>query len=108
MGSVLKFVRKQETGEPKLHELVERVRNLVRENFDCVGFDHPHLRENMVRRGKGMRDILETLRLGEGVKGPDLDKYGDLRIKLRRNVCGKRIQIVVAIREKDMTVITVF
>jgi len=108
MGDVIKFARKLEFGKPSLNELVLRVRELVSNNFDCVGFDHPHLQENMLRRGKGMRDILETLRWGEGIKGPDLDKYGDYRIKLRRNVCGKRTQAVVAIREKDMTVITVF
>ena len=33
-----------------------------------VSFDHPHLQERMATRGKTMRDILETLAKGEGVK----------------------------------------
>ena len=61
----------------------------------------------MIKRGKGMRDILEVLNKGEGVKGPDLDKYGDYRIKMRRHVCGKRTQVVVAVRKTDLTVVTV-
>ena len=44
----------------------------------------------MRERGKVMREILEVLKKGEGVSGPELDKYGDWRIKLRRCVCGKR------------------
>lgn len=54
-----------------------------------------------------MREILETLRKGEGVVTPTLDEYGDYRIKMRRIVSGKKIQVVVAVREKDFSVITV-
>ena len=54
-----------------------------------------------------MREILETVRNGEGVSGPTLDAYGDLRIKLRRYVAGRRVQVVVAVREKDFSVVTV-
>jgi Domain of unknown function (DUF4258) len=92
--------------KPTLRELVERVHELSKDS-DNFGFLHPHLQERMRLRGKSMRDVLETLRKGEGVKGPDLDQFGDYRIKLRRYVCGKRIQVVVAVRQNDFTVVTV-
>jgi hypothetical protein len=61
---------------------------------------HPHLQERMAQRGKTMRDILETVRKGEGVSGPVVDKYGDWRIRMRRSVAGRRVQVVVAVRER--------
>ena len=105
MGEVVQLRPAQR--KPTLQELVLRVRKLMKENPDCVGFDYPHLKERMVTRGKYMREILEVLKKGEGVKGPDLDKYGEYRIKLRRYCCGKRTQIVVAVRERELTVMTV-
>jgi len=54
-----------------------------------------------------MRDVLETLKKGEGVKNPEVDAYGDFRIKLKRCVSGKRVQVVVAVRDKDLSVVTV-
>jgi len=37
-----------------------------------------------------------------------LDKYGDSRIKLRRCVAENELKFVVAVRDKDMTVVTIF
>lgn len=93
--------------KPTLRELVLRLREL-RKDSDNMGLPHPHLKMRMKQRGKSMRDILETLKKGEGVSGPTLDRYGDWRIKLRRCVAGKRTQVVVAVRNTDFTVITVF
>ena len=107
MGKVIELKRMPRKVAPTLAELVARVHRLS-QNSENIGFPHPHLRERMKQRGKTMREILETLKKGEGVKGPDLDKFGDYRIKLRRCVCGKRTQVVVAIREEDLSVITVF
>lgn len=107
MGKVLEFKAPKQTPVPTLAELVARVRELAKDSQNMTLPD-PHLRQRMQQRGKTMRDILETLKKGEGIKGPDLDKFGDYRIKLRRCVCGKRTQIVVAIREKDFSVVTIF
>lgn len=107
MGKVVDFkAAAKQALPPSLQELVARVRELVA--ADAFDFDHPHIQGRMDQRGRTMREILETLKKGEGVRGPDVDKYGDYRIKLRRCVCGKRTQVVVAVREKDFTVVTVF
>ena len=105
MGDVVEL-KPRPKKEPTLPELVAKVRELAKDSLK-IGFDHPHIKQRMAQRGKTMREVLETLKKGEGVKGPDKDKYGDYRIKLRRCVCGKRTQIVVAVRESDLTVITV-
>jgi hypothetical protein len=86
--------------------LVERVHRLA-QRTENIGFLHPHLRQRMAQRGKTMRDILETVRRGEGVSGPTLDQYGDGRIRMRRSVAGRRVQVVVAVRERDFSVVTV-
>lgn len=91
---------------PTLSELVERVHDLAKDT-ENIGFLHPHLQERMALRGKTMRDILETVRRGEATSGPTLDKYGDWRIRMRRFVSGRRVQVVVAVREKDFSVVTV-
>ena len=92
---------------PSLVELVERVHEMAKDTNN-MGVQHSHLQERMARRGKSMRDILETVRKGEGVSGPTLDRYGDWRIRLRRLVAGRRVQVVVAVREKDFSVVTVY
>lgn len=91
---------------PTLQELVEHVRALAQDS-ENIGLLHPHLQERMAQRGKTIRHILETVRKGEGVSGPKRDPYGDWRIKLRRHVAGRRVQVVVAVRERDFTVVTV-
>lgn len=91
---------------PTLWELTDRVHRLAKEDPDCIAYG-VHVKERMSLRGKTMRDILETLQKGEGVKGPTIDEYGDFRIKLRRCVSGRRVQVVVAVREKDFSVVTV-
>ena len=106
MGDVVQLRKELRTVAPTLSELVDRVRALAKDS-DNIGFMSPDLKERMRVRGKVMREILELLKKGEGVKGPDLDEFGDYRIKLRRCVCGKRTQVVVAVRENDFSVITV-
>lgn len=91
---------------PSLRELVDRVHRLAKEDPDCICYSL-HLKDRMRQRGKTMRDVLETVKKGEGVKGPNLDEHGDFRIKLRRCVAGRRVQVVVAVREKDFSVVTV-
>jgi hypothetical protein len=106
MGNVVQLRQGLKKVPPTLKELVERVRHLMQDS-ENIGFMNPHVKQRMKQRGKTMREILEVLKKGEGVKGPDLDEFGDYRIKIRRCVCGKRTQVVVAVRENDFSVITV-
>jgi len=91
---------------PTADELVTRVRKLAKDT-ENIGFDHPHTKTRMAERSLTMRQILETIRKGECVSGPTLDKYGDWRIKLKRRVAGRRVQVVVAVKEKCIRVVTV-
>lgn len=61
----------------------------------------------MIQRGITMRQILEVARKGEAVSGPTLDEWGDWRIKLRRKVAGRRVQIVTAVKADLFIVVTV-
>jgi hypothetical protein len=40
-------------------------------------------------------------------RGPALDRNGDWRIRMRRSVAGRGVQVVVAVREHGFSVITV-
>lgn len=105
-AKILQLKAKTTPTTPTLGELVDRVHKLSKDSSNMM-LPHPHLKERMIRRGRTMREILETLRKGEGIMKPTLDDYGDYRIKMRRVVAGKRIQVVVAVRETDFSVVTV-
>lgn len=53
-----------------------------------------------------MRHILECLRSGDVVDGPKLDEHSDWRIKLRRYVTGRKVQVVVAVKKRRVVVVT--
>ncbi len=53
-----------------------------------------------------MRQILEVLRHGRAVSDPAADRYGEWRIKLKRRVAGRRVQVVVAVKEDHIVVVT--
>jgi Domain of unknown function (DUF4258) len=53
-----------------------------------------------------MRQVLDTLRQGSVIDGPDKDEWGDWRVKLQRRVAGRRVQIVVAVKETHLVLIT--
>ena len=42
------------------------------------------------------------------VGGPKLDEWDDWRIKLRRYVAGRRVDVWVAIKENHVVVITIY
>lgn len=84
--------------EAKVHELA-----LDSANID---FEHPHFRERLAQRSLSMRQVLETLRQGEAVSEPTKDRYGDWRLKLRRFVAGRRVQVVVAVKPDHLVVVT--
>lgn len=78
--------------ESKVHRLAQNTANLM--------FDHPHFQKRLVQRKLTMRQVLETLRQGGIVGIPVKDQWGDWRVKLRRKVAGRRVQVVVAVKEK--------
>jgi len=51
--------------------------------------------------------VLETIRKGSAVGTPHLDEWGDWRIKLRRRVAGRRVQVIVAVKTDHFVVVTV-
>jgi hypothetical protein len=105
MGNVVALRSAQNKKQPTLPELVARARALADDSWNVLLDQHVTLR--MEQRGKTMRDILETLKKGEGVRGPDRDERGGYQIKLRRCVCGKRTQIVVVVRDADLMVVAI-
>jgi len=69
-------------------------------------FDHPHFRLRLAERGLNMRQVLETVRKGSAVGVPTLDQWGDWRIKLRRKVAGRRVQVVIAVKADHFVLVT--
>jgi hypothetical protein len=98
-------LRPKQTPLPTLQDLVEKVREHANEGR--IGFDHPHVKERMATRGLTMRQVLEVARKGDGISGPTLDRWGDWRVKMKRLVAGRKVQIVVAVRESECVVVTV-
>jgi Domain of unknown function (DUF4258) len=84
--------------ELRVHELAKVSTN--------IHFGHPHFRDRLVERGLTMRQVLEVLRKGCITDGPTKDKWGDWRVKLQRRVAGRRVQIVVAVKENHLDVVT--
>jgi hypothetical protein len=91
---------------PSAQQLVARVRQMAA--ADKVGFDEPHFRENLATRHVNMRQVLETLKKGSPVGEPTLDQWGDWRLKLKRVVAGRRVQVVVAVKADHCVCVTVF
>jgi hypothetical protein len=69
-------------------------------------FNEPHFKQQLVARQLNMRQVLETVRKGCPVGSPKLDRWGDWRVKLRRKVAGKRVQVVLAVKEDHFVAIT--
>lgn len=95
----------QNSTAPSAPELVERARLLAIDTLN-IRMDHPHLRQRLAQRGLGMRHVLETIYTGRALGAPTLDKHGDWRIKIERLVAGRRVQVVIAVKEDHMVVVT--
>lgn len=89
-----------------LEELVEKAHKLA-EKAENVYFDNPHVQLRMHERKVSIRQIIDVLKHGKGIDGPSLDKYGDWRIKLKRFSAGRSVQVVVAVKDNHLEVITV-
>lgn len=72
-----------------------------------VDFEQPHFRERLRERDITMRQVLSTLQKGEIIDGPKRDAYNDFRVKMKRYVAGRKIQVVVALNVGKCTVVTV-
>jgi hypothetical protein len=93
---------------PTTEDLIRRIRVLAATESKTrhVHFNHPHFQLRLDQRGLNMRLILETLREGVATGKPTLDPYGDWRIKLRRTVAGRTVQVVVAVKEDHLVMVT--
>jgi hypothetical protein len=100
-----KVVVLRPVANPTATSLGVHARNLA-VNSANIMFDHPHFQQRMVERGLNMRQVMEVLRKGCVVSGPTQDLYGDWRIKLKRLVAGRRVQVVVAVKEDHLVVVT--
>lgn len=83
-----------------------RVRSLALDSSN-LRFDYPHFQTRLAERNVTMRQVLEVLRKGCVIDGPVTDKWGDTRVKLRRKVAGRRVQVVVAVKESHLDLVTV-
>jgi hypothetical protein len=90
---------------PTADQLVTRVRKLA-STPSGMRFDHPHFQQRLNERRLNMRQVLETVKKGCAVGNPKLDQWGDWRIKLRRKVAGRRVQVVVAVKGNHFVAIT--
>jgi hypothetical protein len=91
---------------PSAAALEDRVHWLAKDSAN-LRFDSPHFQARLALRKVTMRQVMETLRQGSVIDGPTKDEWGDWRVKLQRRVAGRRVQIVVAVKERHLCVVTV-
>lgn len=97
---------------PSVRQFTMRIRDLtnrdsLRHDPTRLRFSQPHAAQRMAERNINMRQVLETLRKGKASNAPELDQFGDWRIKLTRKVAGRRVQVVVALKANHVLVVTV-
>src|ERR1700733_14857042 len=100
MSKVGSFPRPENPPE-SLENLVEKVHELAK-NSDNIYLDNPHVQLRMKERKVTIRQILDVLRHGKGVDGPNLDRYGDWRIKLKRFSAGRSVQVVIVVKSSHL------
>lgn len=91
---------------PTAEQLVARVRAMSLES-ERMRFRNPHVQIRLRERKLNMRQVLETVRKGNHADVPMLDHWGDWRIKLRRKVAGRKVQVVVAVKTDHFEIVTV-
>ena len=105
MSSPVIPLRKKKHKSPP-GDLEARVHALSAADSLNVRMSEPHFKDRMLERGVDMRSVLEVLRTGTSVGSPELDDYGDWRIKMRRKVAGRRVDVVVAVCANHVECIT--
>lgn len=86
-------------------EFESRVHELAKDSAK-IALGHPHFQQRLAERGITMRQVLQTLREGSVIDGPKKDEWGDWRVKLQRRVAGRRVQVVVAVKDDRLDVVT--
>lgn len=89
---------------PTAGQMLSRIREMVEQGK--MQWDEPHFRQRLVERQLSMRQILETAKKGTPVGSPRLDEWGDWRLKLKRKVAGRRVQVVVAMKSDHFVFVT--
>lgn len=106
-GKVVHFAARTANREgppPPLRAFEIRVHELAKRS--AFRFGAPHFQKRLRERRITMRQVIEVLRQGTAVDGPKKDEWGDWRVKLQRRVAGKRVQVVVAVKEEYLDVVT--
>lgn len=107
-GNVLPFPQRSnaENEAPRsVQEFEALVQQLAKDSK--IQFGHPHFQSRLQERKVTMRQVLDTLRNGSVIDGPKLDQWGDWRVKMQRRVAGRRVQVVVAVKDDRLDVVTV-
>ena len=104
-SSVTPFPQQRQTS-PSASDLAGQVRALAAAESENVWMDSPHFQRRMVQRGIDMRSVLEVLRKGRPFGSPQLDENGDWRLKMRRRVAERRVEVVVAVYVDHIECIT--
>ena len=106
-GKVVHFAARtanKETLPPSRQVFELRVHALAKRS--AFQFSAPHFQKRLQERRITMRQVIEVLRQGKIVDGPAKDEWGDWRVKLQRRVAGRRVQVVVAVKEEYLDVVT--
>ena len=88
-----------DTLEKRVHELSQDSKNVL--------FLTNHAKQRKKERKVISRQIIDVLRFGKAISGPDLDSFGDWRIKLKRFSAGRLVQVVVVVGKSNLIVVTV-
>jgi hypothetical protein len=89
---------------PTAEQLQIRIRQLA--EAGAMRWEEPHFQKRLLQRKLTMRHVLETVKKGDPVGAPSLDQWGDWRLKLKRKVAGRRVQVVVAMKSDHFVYVT--
>lgn len=89
-----------------LEEAVEKIHEIASKS-ENVFFLSSHAKDRARTRNASSRQIFDVLRNGKGIDGPKLGKHGDWVVKLKHYTCGRPVQVVVALNEKNEECITI-
>jgi hypothetical protein len=106
MAEIISF-RSKTASQPTTSELVAKVRQLKSDNSENMHWEHPHFQQRLQERKISMRQVLDVIENGEPMGTPKQDKWGDWRIKLSRKTAGRRVQVVIAVKQTHFVIITV-